>query len=541
MKNSALGTLFAENVVLFNSYLFLFLFLPVALGGYYALGAIRLRWASLWLCLASFVFYGWWNPRFVVLLAASILFNYVISLRILREREQPASQGWTVAFGVACNLLLLFYYKYFVSLMGAVHGVWQGVDTPGGILLPLGISFFTFTQIGYLLDCRAGYVKSASLLKHTLFVTFFPHLIAGPVLHHKEMMPQFADPENYRFKSENLSIGGSLFVIGLAKKVLFADSTAPYADVGFNAPAQLQFWAAWGTSLAYAMQLYFDFSGYSDMAMGLAKMFGVRFPLNFNSPFKATCIIDYWARWHMTLTRYLTAYLYYPLAMKISRWRTRRGLPVGSIGSRTPGGFAWMIAAPTLYTMTLAGVWHGAGLQFFLYGVLHGSYLCVNHGWRTLMGTRMEQLSGRSLTLWRGFCVLLTFVAVIVAFSFFRAASVGDAIGLLRGMSGAQGIEALHWPENLPVEWELSQIWRMVVGRHLLVVYLAALLAIVWLAPNSHEILGRFSPALARVHEARVPQWSWRPSAPWVVMISLLLFLCVMHLHRQSRFLYFQF
>lgn len=527
--------------MLFNSYLFLFLFLPVALGGYYLLGALRLRWAALWLCLASFVFYGWWNPRFVVLLAASILFNYAVSLYVLRHAKQRRRQGWAVAFGVASNLLLLFYYKYFVTLLGALEGLGLHTQTPDGILLPLGISFFTFTQIGYLLDCRAGFVASPSLLNHTLFVTFFPHLIAGPVLHHKEMMPQFAEPENYRFKAENLSVGGTLFLIGLAKKVLLADSIAPYADEGFAAPQNLQFWGAWATSLAYAMQLYFDFSGYSDMALGLSKMFGIRFPLNFNSPYKAPCIIEYWARWHMTLTRYLTAYLYYPLAMQISRWRTRRGLPVGSAGSRTAGGFALMIATPTLYTMGLAGVWHGAGLQFFIYGVLHGSFLCINHGWRIFMGGRVKPQRAWTQWLWHSTCVLLTFVAVMVAFAFFRASGVPDALALLKGMAGLQGVEVWQWPGEVWREVGGLAAWRLLVGRHLLALYLVLLLAIVWLAPNAHQILGHFSPALARVQEARQPWLRWKPSLPWLAVFLVTLVFCLAHLHRETRFLYFQF
>ncbi len=525
--------------MLFNSYLFLFLFLPVALAGYYALGAVRLRWAALWLCVVSFVFYGWWNPRFVVLLAASIAFNYLVSLLIVRSAPRPRMQWWTVAFGIACNLALLFHYKYFAALLGLLREWGVGQGPVEDILLPLGISFFTFTQIGYLLDCKAGMVKSPSLLNHTLFVTFFPHLIAGPVLHHKEMMPQFADAQNYRFRAENLSIGGTLFVIGLAKKVLLADTIAPYADAGFAAPAQLGFWGAWGTSLAYAMQLYFDFSGYSDMALGLAKMFGIRFPLNFNSPFKAPCIIEYWSRWHMTLTRYLTAYLYYPMAMQLSRWRSRRGLAVGSAGSRTPGGFAMMIAVPTLYTMGLAGIWHGAGLQFFIYGLLHGSYLCVNHAWRIVAGGRIAPSRAWSRWLWRAFCVLLTFVAVMVAHAFFRAAHVQDALDLLRGMAGLQGVEPLG--SGLELAWSGELPWRVLAGRHLQAVYLVLLLAIVWLAPNSHQILGDFSPALARPQEARPAWMRWRPNAAWLAAILAVLFLCLANLHRETRFLYFQF
>ena len=374
--------------MLFNSYLFLLLFLPVTLTIYYLFGATRMRAAAVWLSLSSFVFYGWWNPQFVCLLAGSIVFNYLVSLAIFHFRDRPKRQNLAVMLGLAVDLGLLVHYKYFTALLGFLNDYGVGVGTVESVILPLGISFFTFTQIGYLLDCRAGIVTERSPLSYVLFVTFFPHLIAGPILHHKEMMPQFAQRENYRFRWENLSIGGTLFVIGLAKKVLLADSIAPYADDGFAAPGNLQFWAAWATSVSYALQLYFDFSGYSDMALGLAKMFGIRFPLNFNSPYKAGSIIEFWARWHMTLTRYLTAYLYYPVAMAVSRRRTARGQPVGAAGVATAGGFAGMIVLPTVYTMGLAGVWHGAGLQFLVFGLLHAAYLAVNHGWRIFVSGR---------------------------------------------------------------------------------------------------------------------------------------------------------
>ncbi|KTT14788.1 MBOAT family O-acyltransferase [Pseudacidovorax intermedius] len=527
--------------MLFNSYLFLFLFLPVALGGYYALAAAGRRWAALWLCLTSFVFYGWWNPRFVLLLAGSIAVNHVFSRLILAHAQDKRRQWWITAVGVACNLALLFYYKYFTTLLAALADLGLRHGPVQDILLPLGISFFTFTQIGYLLDCQAGAVKKASLLNHTLFVTFFPHLIAGPVLHHKEMMPQFDQAETYRFRAENLSVGGTLFIIGLAKKVLLADSIAPYADAGFAAPGDTQFWAAWGAALAYTLQLYFDFSGYSDMALGLAKMFGVRFPLNFNSPFKAASIIDYWARWHMTLTRYLTTYLYYPMAMKVSRWRSHRGLPVGGAGSRTPAGFALMIGWPTLYTMGLAGVWHGAGLQFFIYGLLHGSYLCVNHAWRIGLAPRLAPQGARGKRLWLVACVLLTFACVTVAHVFFRAEDVPDALALLHGMAGGRGIESLGGAQAAALLAQGWVGWQSLLGRHVQALLIVLLLAIAWGMPNAYQILGRFSPALGRVQEGR-PAWlRWRPSLGWLLLTLLMLMMSLMNLHREARFLYFQF
>ena len=420
------------------------------------------------------------------------------------------------------------------------------------------MSFFTFTQIGYLLDCNAGIVKERDPLGYVQFVTFFPHLIAGPILHHKEMMTQFAQPATYKLRAENLSIGAFVFTIGLAKKLLFADTIAPFADAGFAAPHELQWLAAWGTCLAYALQLYFDFSGYSDMAVGLAKMFGVRFPLNFNSPFKAASIIDFWQRWHMTLTRYLTAYLYYPLAMRINRSRALRGLPIGRLAQRSTSGFLSTVAVPTFYTMALAGIWHGAGLQYLIYGLLHALYLTVNHAYRAWRAAAQPAVAARTagavaagtataLTLSlkarvrHAGNVLLTFVAALVAFAFFRAHGVGDALALLQGMAGLRGIEAPDWPAWSTANMSLGGWLHLVAGRSTLGLQIVALLAIVWCTPNSHQLMGRFSPALDRAAEGLPAALTWRPSLRWTVAMVGVLVFCVAQLHGEVRFLYFQF
>ncbi|WP_028225498.1 MBOAT family O-acyltransferase [Paraburkholderia ferrariae] len=534
--------------MLFNSFIFLTLFLPLALAGYYLLGARLPRAAAAWLCGASVVFYGWWNPAFVALLTISIAFNYAMSCAIVAAPAQSRCRRWLLGLAIAADLAVLVRYKYLATLLTAlVHA--SGVAPAGWlaqgmheVILPLGVSFFTFTQIGYLLDCNAGIVKERDVLGYVQFVTFFPHLIAGPILHHKEMMTQFAQPGTYRLRAENLSIGAFVFTIGLAKKVLLADTIAPYADAGFAAPHDLQWLAAWGTCLAYALQLYFDFSGYSDMAMGLAKMFGVRFPLNFNSPFKAASIIDFWQRWHMTLTRYLTAYLYYPLAMRINRQRARRGLPIGRLAQRSTGGFVATVATPTLYTMALAGIWHGAGLQYLIYGLLHAGYLTVNHAWRLRPGAA----AAAAATGWRArirhICnVLLTFVAALVAFAFFRAHGVGDALALLEGMAGLRGIEPLGWPAWHAANLDAGSWLHLVTGRSMLALRIAVLLAIAWCLPNSHQLMGRFSPALERPAEGGPKLTRWRPSLGWTAAMVGVLAFCVAQLHGEVRFLYFQF
>jgi alginate O-acetyltransferase complex protein AlgI len=242
-------------------------------------------------------------------------------------------------------------------------------------VLPLGISFFSFTQIGFLVDCRQGQAREPSLLNYALFVSFFPHLIAGPILHHREIMPQFADPATWRLRGENIAVGSAIFLIGLLKKTLLADPLAPIASAGYADPAALTLFPAWHAALAYSLQLYFDFSGYSDMAIGLARLFNLRFPLNFNSPYQAQSIIDYWQRWHMTLTRWLMMYLYNPLALHMTRNRVRRGLPVDRNARTSLRGFVSMVALPTMVTIGLAGLWHGSAFTFVVFGLLHGVYL----------------------------------------------------------------------------------------------------------------------------------------------------------------------
>ncbi len=530
--------------MLFNSLPFLLIFLPLSLGGYYLLGALQPLAAAAWLCVASLIFYGWWDPSFVVLLLASIAFNYILSLGILATESRQRLQLWILVCGIVANLSLLFYYKYLVALLGFLGSYGLVSHSVSEMILPLGISFFTFTQLGYLLDCRAGVVKERGFVSYVLFVTFFPHLIAGPILHHKEMMPQFANRENYRLKAENLSIGATLFVIGLAKKVLLADSIAPWAEAGFNQPADQQLLGAWGTALAYALQLYFDFSGYSDMAMGLAKMFGISFPLNFNSPYKSTGIIEFWQRFHMTLTRYLTAYLYNPIALTITRARAQKGLPVGRKATKTLRGFSGMVLFPTVLTMGLAGVWHGAGLQFLIFGLLHGAYLTVNHAWRQF-GPARSKAPGFFLN---SAFVLLTFLCVVVALLFFRAHSTADAFSIIGGMIGLHGVESLQ-PVLFPFhslfggadDWTTTQVIRLLIERWSQGLLILALLLVVWCAPNSNQIMSVYTPSLEGVDDV-APRWlRWRPTVAWALVSGMILFYCMLNLHKTARFLYFQF
>ena len=515
--------------MLFNSYAFIFLFLPVALLGFFQFARLSHAWAAGWLAAASLFFYGWWNPAYVGLLLASILGNYSFGLWIVRSGTALRRKR-LLLFAVGSNLLLLAYFKYanfFLDSLGAVTGAQLGL---GEIILPLGISFFTFTQIAFLVDTYQGKVREFDFIHYTLFVTYFPHLIAGPVLHHKEMMPQFAHPATYRFSYENMAVGGTIFVIGLFKKVIIADGLAVYVAPVFDAPAAgiaPTFVEAWGGALCYTLQLYFDFSGYSDMAIGLSRMFGVILPLNFHSPYKSVNIIEFWRRWHMTLSRFLRDYLYIPLGGN-RKGRLRRYLNL-------------------LITMLLGGLWHGAGWTFVIWGGLHGVYLMVNHAWHTLRRALGQDPHRPLFWPWHVLSVLLTFLCVVVAWVFFRATDFHGALALLSAMFGGNGFELPdHW---LP-KWGSVGIWLAAQGvdfapQHGLlpggaINWIWISLLLVWFAPNTQQIMTDFRPALESAGEP--PRWlRWRPTAATGLLIWALAFVAIINLNRESAFLYFQF
>lgn len=526
--------------MLFNSFAFIFAFLPISVVGYYLLGQRSNRWAAAWLVLMSFVFYGWWNPVFVTLLLISIFFNYTAGLLLQKYEDDNRTQTVILALAVAANLGLLFYYKYVGFALRILERVGIAIDfDAGGILLPLGISFFTFTQIGYLIDCKTGIAKGRRLLDYMLFVTFFPHLIAGPILHHREMMPQFENPETYRYKAENIAVGLGIFIIGLAKKVLLADQLAPVANMGFEHSEAVGMLPAWYAAVAYSLQLYFDFSGYSDMAIGQARMFGIKFPANFNSPYKATSIIEFWQRWHMTLTRYLTLYLYNPIALWVTRRRAAAGKPIAIQGASTLGGFVTLIAFPTLTTMFLAGVWHGAGNTYVVYGLLHGVYLTINHAWR-IFGLKIDKARRESALAWaaKGASRALTYFAVLISQVFFRAAYIPNAVGLIAGMFGARGLALGTLPQD--DAWLIDQVTQMFWNPWTTVMLVAGL-AIALFAPNVNEIFSKYDPIIGRVRTNLPEALQWRPNLAWGASAGVMAALSVLYLTGATEFLYFQF
>ena len=503
--------------MLFNSAIFLAFFLPLTLLGYQAFARLGRRAMIGWLAFASVVFYSWWNWHFVFVLLGSILVNFTMSKFIARGAGRRSAKTWMV-IGILINLGILGYYKYLFRFLdaldsvGLIHHHWDQV------LLPLGISFFTFTQIAYLIDLSQGEAEPQNLVEYSLFVTFFPHLISGPILHHLEMMPQFKERHS-GLRMDDMLVGISWFVMGFAKKCIIADTLANRADHAFQLGPTLGVPGAWCGIITYSLQLYFDFSGYSDMAIGLARMFSIEFPMNFNSPYKAVRITDFWARWHMTLTRYLTRYIYNPISLAVRRSRLRAGKKVSQQSARNVPGFLSMIAWPTMVTMTVAGVWHGAGLKFVIFGALHGLYLTVNHAWRLLRGQAAELRPPSRLGTIGS--VLLTYASVLVALVFFRASSTYSALHYLAGMTGLHG---MSWHDD-----------AIKPSRALLA---AAGLAMVWFLPNTQEILGQ--------RDAVIPhgRWSWlawRPTLQWSVAIGFLFFVGLLFVDNTATFLYFQF
>jgi D-alanyl-lipoteichoic acid acyltransferase DltB (MBOAT superfamily) len=516
--------------VLLNSPEFLFLFLPVVLFGYACLIRQSSNPPLVWLALASLFFYGWWNPRYVGLLLASVIFNYAVGVALSRMRQaRRRATGLVLAFGISTDLLLLGYYKYANFFLDTAAGLglaarYDALD----IVLPLGISFFTFTQIAFLADVYQGKAREYNFIHYLLFVTYFPHLIAGPILHHSEMMPQFARRPD-RLRSFNLAGGLTLFVIGLGKKVLIADSLAPSTGSVFDGAAQgyaVTFIEAWSGALAYTLQLYFDFSGYSDMALGLSLLFGIRLPMNFYSPYQATSIIEFWRRWHMTLSRFLRDYLYIPLGgTRLGRARRYLNLIV---------------------TMLLGGLWHGAGWTFVIWGGLHGAYLAINHFWRFLRG---KVGMTRSTPVSRVLSLMLTFLAVCVAWVFFRASDLPTAMRILGGMAGLNGVV-------LPITWVaplggsaqyLSQFgvdFAPLLLPHApqALMIIALLLCAVWLLPNSLECMRRARPSLnVEAIMATSRYMTWTPNARWAVLGGVAAAVSLLSLDRVSEFLYFQF
>ena len=507
--------------MLFNSYIFILGFMPLTLLLFHGLRGVGFARSSIGLlALLSLLFYGWWNPIYLLLIVPLMLLNFVFAARIVpRNGRRPHGARPLLVLGIVLNLATLGYFKYanfFVDNLNAAAGLDLVLGT---VVLPIGISFFTFQKIAFLVDAYRDRVDRLNFIDYVLFVTFFPQLIAGPIVHHSEVMRQFRD---HRLVSmQTVALGVTIFTIGLAKKVLLADTAARFASPLFEAVAggaRPDVLAAWGGALAYTAQLYFDFSGYSDMAIGGGLLFGIRLPINFASPYKAESIIEFWHRWHITLSRFLREYLYIPLGGN-QKGPARRYVNL-------------------LITMLLGGLWHGAGWTFVVWGALHGFYLMVNHLWRTLC----QHFGGPAASRGLGRCLsqLITFVAVVVAWVFFRSKDVGTAVQMLLAMVGNNGLEL---PASLVNHWPGIPVSRGPVDAAAALLISAALLALAWLAPNTQELTGYVGPegAYAAKQAHRPVPGRWQPSAGWAVATGCLFGIALMLMSKVSEFIYFQF
>src|SRR5579872_2886411 len=483
--------------MLFNSSIFIFRFLPISLSACFILARISgPRAAQISLIVASLGFYTYWNPSYLPLLVLSIVFNYSVAAAMARVGSK-IHRRYLLFFAIVFDLSLLGYYKYASFFLGAFNTATGADFAIPAILLPLGISFYTFQQLTLLADISSeGAAQRVRFHHFLLFVIFFPHLIAGPIVHHREMMPQF-EKADYRIQWQNLAVGGSLFAMGLFKKTVLADGVASYISPLYTTASKghLTLVYAWAAAFGFILQMYFDFSGYSEMASGLARAVGIKLPMNFNSPLKATSITEHWRRWHMTLSRFLTEYLYTPIVMTLTRRRKARGK--GGIGGSkgSIGAFFSLLLIPSVTTMFLAGLWHGAGYQFLVWGTLHGVYIGVNQGWRLVR----PRFWGNPVSYNRimgpiGF--LLTFFSVVIAIPFFRADSLTAAFNVVGGMFFLNGTElpdviANRVPGIGAALAELGIVFAPSSLSNLIATWLwiAGLLCVALTLPNVMEIL----------------------------------------------------
>jgi alginate O-acetyltransferase complex protein AlgI len=518
--------------MLFNSLAFLFLFLPLTLLGYHAL--LRWQWrtgALVFLALASLAFYSVWHPAHVVLLLASAAMNYGVGLWIAARKTTGSRTTLPLTLGILANLGFLGYYKYanfFVANMTALTGFEIGLKT---VILPLAISFYTFQQIAYLVDisrgeATTGRASAGGLLRYLTFVLFFPRMIQGPIVHYREIIPQFAARHLGRFWRADLMIGFTIFAIGLFKKTVIADSAGGFASPVFDvvqAGDPVSFLMGWQAAICYTIQLYFDFSGYSDMAVGLARMFGILLPANFHSPLRAASIVDYWRRWHMTLQQFIVLYMYQPLALPIARFcATRR---YGKWAS-----FAISVALPTIVIFMGVGFWHGAAWTFILFGLIHGVYLAVNEFWRALRrkSRRTSPPDAASMVFYH----VLTLFCVIMANVLFRAASPADALVVWQAMLA-------------PVTFgsQSSGFAGILTGPLPLIGFATFVIA---LMPNTQQLMHRYRPVLhwEKWSDTAPPviTLTWRPTVLWTIWTGMVFFFGVIFiLGEKSGFIYINF
>lgn len=511
--------------MLFNSFEFIILFLPTVFFVFFYLSTKKHLYAATWLTLSSLFFYGYWDMRYIPLLLTSIIMNFIFG-RLLTISHRHKGKKKILICAVSLNLLILCYYKYTNFFIDTLASLTSTEWSFHHIILPLGISFFTFTQIAFLVDSYQNKVKERNFIHYCLFVTYFPHLIAGPVLHHQQMIPQFKKTKNYHLDYMNISVGIFMFILGLFKKVILADQTIQYVSPLFDAAASGVTLTVIDSAigiLAYTLQLYFDFSGYSDMAIGISLFFNINLPINFNSPYKAVNIIDFWKRWHMTLSQFLRDYLYIPLGGN-RKGSLRRYLNL------------WI-------TMFLGGLWHGAGWTFVFWGSLHGFFLIINHFWvevkSHLLPTVYLERYGR-LNGW--VARTLTFCCVAIAWTFFRADSFTSAVNILKGLFGFNGfVLPLKISQMFPALYRYFEHYFSVTaidfsGRVQFnsLPWLLGLLIIAITFPNTQELAQKFRELLSIERSPLKVRMA-------AISFSVLTLYILKNFNSITEFLYFQF
>ena len=472
--------------MLFNSIDFLFVFLPVTFFVYFLLNKLKLvNLATGWLVIASLAFYSYWKLDYLPIILISMLFNYSIGKTLSDDNKLKINKKLVMVFAVIVNVGLLVYYKYFDFLIQNINAVFHQNFNYMNIVLPLAISFFTFQQIAYIVDSYEGKTKEYDFLTYALFVTFFPQLIAGPIVHHKEMMPQFANLRNRFINHKNISIGLFLLAIGLFKKVMIADNLSPFVIMSYENIPVLTFFESWCVSICYTMQLYFDFSGYCDMAMGIGYLFNIILPQNFNSPYIADSIQDFWRRWHMTLSRFLKDYIYIPLGgNRNGQFKTYRNL---------------------FLTFLIGGIWHGANWTFIIWGAMHGIMICIHRFWKNL-----------NIKMYHWFAVLITFLFVNFTWVYFRAPHISKANEVIKSMFGLNGFAPIV----------IDKLRLSLYGGSIKISLFLIIPAIIliFFVKNSVDFSKKFKPN-------------------WIYFIATfaMLLVSILSLNKVSEFLYFQF
>ena len=513
-------------IMLFNSHLFIFLFLPLTLTIFHLLSKYKLKKFKLdFLIFASLFFYSWWNPKYLFLLLGSILFNYIIGKVIASSRSK-----FKLVFGILFNLFIIGYYKYSNFFLENINVILEKNNVLETIILPLGISYFTFQQITYLVDCFLGKVSKHNLKRYFLYVSFFPQIISGPIIRHDFMMPQIVNEINKDFNINNLNIGLTTFIIGLFKKVVIADNLALYANPVFNLAESgyvLNFFDAWAGALTYTFQIYFDFSGYMDMALGIGIMFGIVLPINFFSPFKAKNISEFWMCWHVTLSNLARNYLYFPLSIFFSRKAIENNYGTYKF-------FFLSLIVPTLISFSLIGLWHGAAWNFIIFGVINGFYIIIYNLW--VATKKKYKISEKTSFIKNLISQFITFISIVIALIFFRAQNLEGSWNFIKSIFGFGNFDLLN----------IFQIGIFALKPYTGITWLVLCSIIVFLMPNTQESVFQsakndFNKQNMLRKKKSIINFKWKPNLLWLTISLILFVFSILSLNNESEFIYLQF